>query len=133
MAPEPAPIRRWARKSLVYGDGCAAVFAVRTDEVSEPLGQKQAASASLVWITSRFEAGHIDFVEDGVLLEVPMRSADGSLEFALRRHSVRAAALAGFDHSRWRCDPLRPAEVAGSVGQARRAARRHRCGPCRAG
>jgi catechol 2,3-dioxygenase-like lactoylglutathione lyase family enzyme len=40
---------------------------------------------------------HIDFVEDGVLMGVAMRSADGSLELALRRDSVRAAALAGFD------------------------------------
>jgi catechol 2,3-dioxygenase-like lactoylglutathione lyase family enzyme len=64
---------------------------------------------------------HIDFVEDGVLMGVAMSSPDGSLELALRQDSVRAKALAGFD------------PVAGSVGQARRAARRHRCGPYRLG
>lgn len=45
---------------------------------------------------------HIDFVEGGVLMGVAMRSADGGLVLALRRDSVRAAALAGSMHSRWR-------------------------------
>jgi catechol 2,3-dioxygenase-like lactoylglutathione lyase family enzyme len=76
---------------------------------------------------------HIDFVEGGVLMGVPMRSADGSLVLALRGDSVRAAALAGFDAFALGTHPLGAAEVAGSVGQARRAAQRHRCGPYRLG
>ena len=58
---------------------------------------------------------HIDLVEGGVLMGVAMRSADGSLVLPLRRDSVRAAALAGFDAFALASHPLGPAEVAGSV------------------
>lgn len=88
---------------------------------------------SRAWYQLVDRVPHIDFVEGGVLMGVPMRSADGSLVLALRRDSVRAAALAGFDPFALATHPLGPAEVAGSVGQARRAARRHRCGPYRLG
>lgn len=40
---------------------------------------------------------HIDFVEDGALMGVAVRSADHSIDLALRHDPVRAAALAGFD------------------------------------
>jgi catechol 2,3-dioxygenase-like lactoylglutathione lyase family enzyme len=38
-----------------------------------------------------------EFVEDGVLMGVALRSPDGSVQIAARHDPARAAALAGFD------------------------------------
>ncbi|MEV0899134.1 VOC family protein [Actinoplanes sp. NPDC049802] len=40
---------------------------------------------------------HIEFVEKGELMGVAMRDPDGSVDVALRRDAVRAAAMTGFD------------------------------------
>jgi catechol 2,3-dioxygenase-like lactoylglutathione lyase family enzyme len=39
----------------------------------------------------------MEFVEDGVLMGVALRSPDGSVQLAARHDPARAAALAGFD------------------------------------
>lgn len=39
----------------------------------------------------------MEFVEDGVLMGVALRSPDGSVQLAARQDPARAAALAGFD------------------------------------
>lgn len=40
---------------------------------------------------------HLEFVEDGVLMGVALRDPGETVDIALRRDPVRAAALAGFD------------------------------------
>jgi catechol 2,3-dioxygenase-like lactoylglutathione lyase family enzyme len=39
----------------------------------------------------------LEFVEDGVLMGVALRDADGTAQLAVRHDPARAAALAGFD------------------------------------
>ncbi len=40
---------------------------------------------------------YLEFVEDGVLMGVAMRDANGTAQLAVRHDPARAAALAGFD------------------------------------